>query len=346
MGPTPRRRSMRLQEKAAGETQEAEAAGAATPVASGRVVKARPSGRVVASRYLNSNSSSSGSGGGGAKPRKSEVVRKPSGSGSGWPSVRAISAAFGETAAAPKPVPRPIPQSVTRPISRPISRQSSAASSAVPRAPAGNTETPPPAVPPPAEPPLSEPQAEPVAMSIESQLLQWQLLEARAQMHFDTAKAAAQQELTRLSTELEAERQALRADRRRARLMRWFERLDRWLHENGGELEDVGRQIARVGPAYVAFARRLEATTRAMPVANVAYESVERVAEDLALFRDEVQRWFPAEEAGGLFARAAALARLRRLGDTEDELTAECRRLQASLEHSAALLASRGAPDR
>ncbi|KAJ1827551.1 hypothetical protein LPJ56_001609 [Coemansia sp. RSA 2599] len=384
MSQASRRQSLRLQEKAAVREKsslEEPAASrqigssrarteASSGVASGRVAKQRqPAGRVVASRYMSSSNASNTSNGN----RKSEAVAKTG--STAWPSVRAISAAFDATPANARPLLRQSSAANSRTLALP--RSDSAGSAAASR----DAPTRPAARQPKAQAQtqastraarLATPAEEQTATDggvhrhgakacvapaavgrqasaeISSEYLQWLMIEARSKMAFDEAKAAAAEELGRLSVQAEEEKHRLVHEQRKLKLVRELVALDKWLAKNRAFLEDMREMVGTVSEPYTRFAKSLELTTRAMPISDVVFSDTDALVGDMQRYADAIQSHFPRESdhVKAAFAAADRLSRLGRLRREEQELLSECSRLREALEHGAALASSRQASER
>ncbi|KAJ2723384.1 hypothetical protein GGI07_002659 [Coemansia sp. Benny D115] len=331
MGVSSRRQSARLAEKAVVETQERDASGVSSGVQSGRVGKTvrASAGRTVASRYM----------GGGTGGRRAEAGGQTV--GHAGPRVRAAIAALHAApptvAAAAKPAPaKPAP---AKPVSVP----------APPTATVVRRETRPlrgPAPQPAAAPAAAVHGAQPVsAVDLDDgaygEYLQWLLLEARGQMCFDEAKAAAALELERLAQEMTEERRMLAEERRKLKLMRELAALSRWMTGNRAHLESMRRQVDGVGAEYLRLGRQLAETTRAMPLKDVQYG--DGLVADMDVFAATVAERFAGDSAvAEAMQMAACLGTYYRGAREEARLLSECQRLKESLEHTAALASSMG----
>ncbi|KAJ2358379.1 hypothetical protein IWW50_001096 [Coemansia erecta] len=177
--------------------------------------------------------------------------------------------------------------------------------------------------------------------------LQWQLLEARSQMAFDSAKTHASETLAQLSSDATAARHVLLDSERKLKLMRELAALTRWMSHNRESLAGMGAQVERVREPYGRFAEQLERTTRAMPVSDVHVGDTQTVVRGMHGFVDAVERSFPRGEppVERMYEVAGKLSRFYKAKRQEQELLCECRRLREALEHTTALALSRGAVD-
>ncbi|KAI7832066.1 hypothetical protein BX661DRAFT_179739 [Kickxella alabastrina] len=330
-----RRQSLRLLNKALQESDKEEQATSNqqpsipkpsdTPggrVLDGRVEKRSGAGRIIPSRYMSNTAAAAAAAGTPA------AVKKTAG-----PRVRAAIAALTATPATSAALPRPgtftdrTAAPAMAPVCRPYSahRQLEASnecleeSAAVRRAlPPGDSRT--------------------------AERLQWQLLLARSQMQFDSAKSAAQREINQLVGEAEEAKRALFEEQRKLKVMQELVALDSWINGSAGmAVREMGRVVGEVAEAYLRFGRGMQMTTRAMPVAGVWYEDEARVVADLERFVAEVAEAFPPEDprVRSVFCVAEALRQFCQGRREEARLGAECGRLKASLEHVVALAESR-----
>ncbi|KAJ2816903.1 hypothetical protein GGI24_005581, partial [Coemansia furcata] len=300
MSPVTRRQSIRLAELADRDAEIEKPAPKQQPptkrdnvisaVGGGRVTKPEPKGRVVSSRYMSA-----------ANPRKPEPVSKVgtkpapantvtgararAGSVSSATGTGTIGANRGRTtaAAAPRPMSRmastiarraaPIAAatapSAVRP--RPTLTETKSAESldladrrASRRETRRQTST---------RTGLSQDAQDSTTFSgadagLYATYLQWQLIEARSQIQFDEYKAAAAEELDRLSREAEQAKRLLVDEQRKLKLMREYSALSMWLAANKQTLVDMGAQVSSVREPYTRFSEQLKQTTRAMPISG------------------------------------------------------------------------------
>ncbi|KAJ2016434.1 hypothetical protein IWW57_005523 [Coemansia sp. S610] len=370
MSPVTRRQSMRLAEQADKEAEKEQTSskpGSATGTVSGeRVAKPEPKARVVASRYMSA-----------ANPRKPEVARKvatrPTPTPTPGPATKptgararagSVSSAVGtigtsrgvaKPAVAPRPVSRMASTSSRRaatPIAAATAATPSAASSRPTQSEVKGTETPdrvdrrvsrretrrgts-------AKVGLSQDAHDPAASSLYATYLQWQLIEARSQIQFDENKAAAAEELERLSREAENAKRLLVDEQRKLKLMREYSALSTWLAANKQTLVDMGAQVSRVREPYTRFSEQLKQTTRAMPISGVYFRDGESLVSDMQGFVDAVDRNFPksSENVQDVFKMASRVNQYYKGLAQEQDLVAECERLRQSLEHTAVLAIS------
>ncbi|KAJ1819473.1 hypothetical protein LPJ60_003749 [Coemansia sp. RSA 2675] len=371
MSPVTRRQSMRLAEQADKEAEKEQTPskpGSATgPVSGGRVAKPEPKARVVASRYMSA-----------ANPRKPEVARKvatrPTPTPTPGPATKptgararagSVSSAVGvgtigtsrgvaKPAVAPRPVSR-MASTSSRRAATPIAAATatpSAASSRPTQSEVKGTETPdrvdrrvsrretrrgts-------AKVGLSQDAHDPATSSLYATYLQWQLIEARSQIQFDENKAAATEELERLSQEAENAKRLLVDEQRKLKLMREYSALSTWLAANKQTLVDMGAQVSRVREPYTRFSEQLKQTTRAMPISGVYFRDGESLVSDMQGFVDAVDRNFPksSENVQDVFKMASRVNQYYKGLAQEQDLVAECERLRQSLEHTAVLAIS------
>ncbi|KAJ2792547.1 hypothetical protein GGI18_000314 [Coemansia linderi] len=319
MSPVTRRQSMRLAEQADKEAEKEQTPskpGSATgPVSGGRVAKPEPKARVVASRYMSA-----------ANPRKPEVARK----------------------VATRPTPTPTPGPATKPTG--ARARAGSVSSAVGVGTIGTSRgvAKPAVAPRPvsrmastssrrAATPIAAAAATPSAAS--SRPTQ---SEARSQIQFDENKAAATEELERLSQEAENAKRLLVDEQRKLKLMREYSALSTWLAANKQTLVDMGAQVSRVREPYTRFSEQLKQTTRAMPISGVYFRDGESLVSDMQGFVDAVDRNFPksSENVQDVFKMASRVNQYYKGLAQEQDLVAECERLRQSLEHTAVLAIS------
>ncbi|KAJ2800131.1 hypothetical protein H4R20_004175 [Coemansia guatemalensis] len=182
-----------------------------------------------------------------------------------------------------------------------------------------------------------------VASGTYSTYLQWLMIEARSQIEYDAAKAAAQSELERLTSEAEAAKRALVSEQRRLKLMREHAALSIWMRDNRKHLADMNEQVNSVRSAYTKFGESLAQTTHAMPISDVYFSDTQSLERDIEGFVDAVGQNFPAdsEDVQNLFLAAGKLGQYYKGQQQEQELLSECQRLRQSLEHTTALAISR-----
>ncbi|KAI8322680.1 hypothetical protein GQ54DRAFT_142634 [Martensiomyces pterosporus] len=188
------------------------------------------------------------------------------------------------------------------------------------------------------------------ATGLYASYIQWCLIEARSQMEFEEARAAASEDLSRLVNEAEQANQALVDEQRKLKLMREISALSIWLAENRQHLVDMRSQIARVRAPYTAFGESLAQTTRAMPIADVCFDDCESLVGDIEKFADAVAQCFPKDSprVRDVFLMAGRLRQYYRALRHEQELLSECSRLKQSLEFATTVAVSKklGAGDR
>ncbi|KAJ1964364.1 hypothetical protein GGI12_001477 [Dipsacomyces acuminosporus] len=178
---------------------------------------------------------------------------------------------------------------------------------------------------------------------IYSTYIQWCLIEARSQMAFDEAKAAAVEELDRLACEAELAKQALMDEQRKLKLMREISALCGWLAENKQFLVDMCTQVSKVKASYTRFSDSLAQTTRAMPISGVYFDDCESLVRDLDEFVGAVSQCFPKSSPSvqSMFALAARLNQYYRSLQQEQMLLSECTRLKESLRLSTVMAVSK-----
>ncbi|KAJ2018966.1 hypothetical protein GGI06_002623 [Coemansia sp. S85] len=166
--------------------------------------------------------------------------------------------------------------------------------------------------------------------------------EARSQIQFDENKAAAAEELERLSREAENAKRLLVDEQRKLKLMREYSALSTWLAANKQTLVAMGAQVSRVREPYTRFSEQLKQTTRAMPISGVYFRDGESLVSDMQGFVDAVDRNFPksSENVQGVFKMATRVNQYYKGLAQEQDLVAECERLRQSLEHTAVLAIS------
>ncbi|KAJ2114690.1 hypothetical protein IW146_002891 [Coemansia sp. RSA 922] len=377
MSPITRRKSMRLAELADKEAESEKPTpkqpqqpikrdSVISTVSGGRVTKPEPKARVVASRYMSA-----------ANPRKPEPsskagtrptpapaslsmgARSRAGSITSAAGIGTTSASRGnaKTTAAPRPVSRMATTSARRVAPIAAATAPSAASSR-PRVPevkstetldlvdrrASRRET------------RRETSARAGSLLDTHELsassganaglyatyLQWQLIEARAQIQFDENKAATAEELDRLSREAEHAKRLLVDERRKLKLMQEYSALSTWLAANKQTLVDMGAQVSRVREPYTKFSEQLKQTTRAMPISGVHFRDGESLVNDMQGFVDAVEHNFStkSEEVRDVFKMACRMKQYYKGLAQEQDLVTECDRLKQSLEHTAVLAIS------
>ncbi|KAJ1946992.1 hypothetical protein GGF37_000769 [Kickxella alabastrina] len=346
-----RRQSLRLLNKALQESDKEEQATSNqqpsipkpsdTPggrVLDGRVEKRSGAGRIIPSRYMSNTAAAAAAAGTPA------AVKKTAG-----PRVRAAIAALTATPATSAALPRPgtFTDRTAAPAMAPVCRVTRQARTQAPQTPL-------------AKPYSAHRQLEasnecleesaavrralPPGDSRTAERLQWQLLLARSQMQFDSAKSAAQREINQLVGEAEEAKRALFEEQRKLKVMQELVALDSWINGSAGmAVREMGRVVGEVAEAYLRFGRGMQMTTRAMPVGGVWYEDEARVVADLERFVAEVAEAFPPEDprVRSVFCVAEALRQFCQGRREEARLGAECGRLKASLEHVVALAESR-----
>ncbi|KAJ1664777.1 hypothetical protein IW140_005165 [Coemansia sp. RSA 1813] len=176
-----------------------------------------------------------------------------------------------------------------------------------------------------------------------STYIQWQLIEARAQMAFDAAKDAATEELEHLTNEVQVAKQELANAQRKHKLMTELDALLRWLAANRQHLTAMEAQVARVRQPYTTLGGSLAHTTRAMPIRNVHYGDGESLVREMQAFVDSVETSFARDQepVRDAMAVAAKLNRFYKAQSQEAELASECSRIRESLAHTAALAIGR-----
>ncbi|KAJ2039728.1 hypothetical protein H4S03_001501 [Coemansia sp. S3946] len=165
---------------------------------------------------------------------------------------------------------------------------------------------------------------------------------ARAQIQFDDNKAAAAEELDRLSREAEHAKRLLVDERRKLKLMQEYSALSTWLAANKQTLVDMGAQVSRVREPYTKFSEQLKQTTRAMPISGVHFRDGESLVNDMQGFVDAVEHNFStkSEEVRDVFRMASRMKQYYKGLAQEQDLVTECDRLKQSLEHTAVLAIS------
>ncbi|KAJ2862848.1 hypothetical protein GGH94_004003 [Coemansia aciculifera] len=381
MSPVTRRKSMRLAELADKEAeserptpkqqqppqqQPIQRDSVIGTVSGGRVTKPEPKARVVASRYMSAAnprkpvpSSKAGTRPTSTPANTSMGARARAGSVTSAASMGTIGANRGKanTTAAPRPVSRMASTSARRMAPIATAATPSAVSSR-PRVPeVKSTET----------PVLMDRRAsrretrretsartgslldphESTASAganagLYATYLQWQLIEARAQIQFDENKAAAAEELDRLSREAEHAKRLLVEEQRKLKLMQEYSALSSWLAANKQTLVDMGALVSSVREPYTKFSEQLKQTTRAMPISGVYFRDGESLVNDMQGFVDAVEHNFSgkSEQVQDVFRMASRMKQYYKGLAQEQDLVTECDRLKQSLEHTAVLAIS------
>ncbi|KAJ2559789.1 hypothetical protein EV175_000174 [Coemansia sp. RSA 1933] len=310
MAPVTRRQSMRVEKKgveADGENQEQRSS-----VAIGRVAKAAVErrGKVVASRYMSSaRNKNTVEESASRQSRKDSLAHLPS----IQPRVSSLAA-------------------TSRKESLAANRRASTMVAATPRRQEkekGEEET-----------VVSERSN---SSDVYSTYIQWQLIEARAQMEFEAAKEAAMLELSQLAIEAQNAKKEQHKAQRKHKLMAELDGLTRWLASNRQELVDMGQQVSRVSGPYTTLSGGLAHTACAMPIRNVHYGDGETLEREMRGFVGSVEQSFGKEDSSVRDAMDVAekLNRLYRAQRQESELASECSRIRASLAHTTALAIGR-----